>query len=72
MHMLRTALEVLVFKQCDGARVVLNDRCWSRLDEAKLRYEFATEVHLLRARNHADKLSLTGSESKNRSESRFP
>jgi hypothetical protein len=72
MHMLKTALEVPVLKQCDGARVVLSDRCQTGLDEAQLRSELATEVHLLSARSHADELRLTGRESENRSESRFP
>jgi len=64
MHMLRTALEVPVLKQCDG--------CRTGLDEAQLRSELATEVHLLSARSHTDELRLTGRESENRSESRFP
>ncbi len=72
MHMLRTALEKPVLKQCDGARVVLSDRCRTGLDEAQLRSELVTEVHLLSARSHADELRLTGRESENRSESRFP
>ncbi len=60
MHMLRTTLEVPVLKQCDGARVVLSDRCRTGLDEAQLRSELATEVHLLSARSHADELPLSG------------
>ena len=72
MHMLGTALEVTMFKQRDGASVVLSDRCRARLDEAQLRSELAAEVHFLSARSHADELRLTCRESENRSESRFP
>ena len=69
MHMLRTALEVHVFKQRDDTGVVFSDWCWVRLDEAQLRGEFATEVHFLNTRSHADELSLTRRESEDRSKS---
>jgi hypothetical protein len=59
MHMLRTVLEVPVLKQCDGARVVLSDRCRVRLDEVHLRSELATEVHILSVKSHDKSLVFT-------------
>ena len=67
--MLGAALEVSMLKQRDGASVVFSDRRRAGLDEAQLRSELATEVHLLSARSHADELRLTCRESENRSKS---
>jgi hypothetical protein len=47
--------------------VILSNLCRARLNEAQLRGEFATEVHFLSARGHADELSLTRRESEDRS-----
>ncbi len=61
--MFGAALEVSMLKQRDGASVVFSDRRRARLDEAQLRCEFATEIHFLSGRSHADELSLTRRES---------
>jgi hypothetical protein len=55
--MLGAPLEVSVFKQRDGARVIFSDRCRTRLDEAQFRDELATKVHFLNAGSHTDELS---------------
>jgi hypothetical protein len=47
--MLGASLEVPVFKQRDGARVIFNDRCRARLDDAQLLGELATKVDFLSA-----------------------
>ncbi len=54
-----------------GAIAIFSDRCRSRLDEAKLGGEFATEVEFLRERGHGDERSLTRGESEDGSKSRF-
>jgi hypothetical protein len=69
MHMLRTALEVPVLKQCDDALVVLTDRCRTGLDEAHFRSDLATEVHFLSSGRHTDEFRLTCRESEDRSQS---
>ena len=42
------------------------------MNETQLRSELATEVHFLSVRSQTDELHLSGRDSENRSENRFP